>query len=159
MNRMFQFVVGAFLAVFVTSVASEKCRAEEIGDTNSLRVVVVPSKSDVRVREHFKLALRVENPTSTNQYVRVMSCSWPQEWQTSNPSIVSVGFACTANAPISLKIPAGGAITFDLEVLVPGPISIEPVTSKLSFQMGFTPLDRKKTFWSNEVSINISPAT
>ena len=32
-------------------------------DTNSLRVVVIPSKTEVRVKEIFKVALRVENPT------------------------------------------------------------------------------------------------
>lgn len=157
MNRISQFVVGAFLALLVTSVVSEKCRAVEIGDTNLLRVVVLPSKTDVRVRERFKLALRIENPTNTNQYVRVMSCSWPEQWRSSSPSIVDLGFACTFNAPITLKIPAGGSKTFDLDVYVPGPISIKPVTNKLSFQMGFTPLDSKKTFWSKEVSINVSP--
>jgi hypothetical protein len=49
-------------------------------DANSLRVVVIPSKTDVRVKELFKVVLRVENPTATNQIVRVWGCSWDEEW-------------------------------------------------------------------------------
>jgi hypothetical protein len=126
-------------------------------DTNSLKVVVKPGKTQVHVREHFKLALRVENPTTTNKYVRVMFCSWWQQWQPSDPSIFFITENCTFNAPISLKIPAGGAVTFDLEVYVSGAVSIDPVMRKLSFQMGFTPIGSKKIFWSKEVTIKVIP--
>jgi hypothetical protein len=126
-------------------------------DTNSLKVVVKLDKTQIHVREHFNLALRVENPTTTNQFVRVMSCSWWQQWRPSNPSIYFWQEPCTWNAPTSLKIPAGGTITFDLEVYVSEPISIDPVTRKLSFQMGFTPIDSKKTFWSKEMTIQVIP--
>jgi hypothetical protein len=84
------FVFGAALALF----ASEKCKAEEISDTNSLRVVIVPTRTHVRIREHSTLTLRVANPTTTNQYVRVMSCSWPQQWKSSSPSISCQNLSC-----------------------------------------------------------------
>ena len=95
-------VLSGALEAFSTSAA----------DTNSLRVVVIPSEAEVHVGEHFNLALQVENPTTTNQYVRVMSCSWWQQWQPSNPSIFFNTEGCTWNAPMSLEIAAGGAITF-----------------------------------------------
>jgi hypothetical protein len=120
-------------------------------DTNSLKVVVKPEKTQVHVGEHFNLALRVENPATTNQYVRVMSCCWWQQWQPSNPSIFFDTEGCTWNAPMSLKIPAGGAITFDLKVSVS-----ELVSRKFSFQMGFTPIGSKETFWSDDVSIGVA---
>ncbi|MGA9778061.1 MAG: hypothetical protein ACLPRE_04850 [Limisphaerales bacterium] len=143
-------VLSGELAAFSSSAA----------DMNSLRVVVIPSKSDVRAGEHLNLALRVENPTTTNQYVRVWSCSWPQNWQISNPRTIRPDIVdiCEFNPPITEKIPAGGSIRLDLEVIVSKPISlIEPGTRKLSFQMGFTPIDSKKTFWSDVVKINILP--
>jgi hypothetical protein len=121
-------------------------------DTNSLKVVVKPEKTQVHVGEHFNLALRVENTATTNQYVRVMSCSWWQQWQPSNPSIFFDTEDCTWNAPMSLKIPAGGAITFDLKVSVS-----ELVSRKFSFQMGFTPIGSKETFWSDDVKLKILP--
>lgn len=49
-----------------------------------LRVTVVPSKTEVRVSEPFTLALRVENISQTDQTIRVMTCSWQDEWKSSN---------------------------------------------------------------------------
>ena len=122
-------------------------------DTNSLRVVVIPSKTEVRIKETFKVALRVENPTTTNQTVRVWSCSWNEEWQTSNTNISWLGWICTINYAVNVKIPPGGAYTNELEMLIPEPIS----EKTLSFRMGFTPVDSKKTFWSDAVIIGVAP--
>jgi len=124
------------------------------GDTNSLRVVVIPSKTEVRIKETFKVALRVENPTTTNQTVRVWSCSWDEEWKTSNPNISWLGWACKKNGVKNVEIPPGGAYTNELEMLIPEPIS----EKTFSFRMGFTPIDSKQTFWSGEVKLNVIPS-
>jgi hypothetical protein len=121
------------------------------GDTNSLRVIVNPSKTGVHVKEVFKVALCVENPTGTNQTVRVMGCSWDQEWKTSNTNISWIGWICTKNFARNVEIPPGGAYTNELEMLIPKPISLKT----LSFRMGFTPIDSNETFWSDEVTLNI----
>jgi len=73
-------------------------------DTNTLHVVVIPSKTEVRVKEQFKVALRVENPTTTNQMVRVMSCSWDDEWRSSNTNISWLSWDCEKNNMRSVKI-------------------------------------------------------
>jgi hypothetical protein len=122
-------------------------------DTNLLRVVVIPSKTEVHVKETFKVALRVENPTTTNQTVRVWSCSWDQEWKTSNTNISWLGWDCTRNLAENVEIPPGGAYTNELEMFIPEPISKKTLT----FRMGFTSIDRGKTFWSNEVKLKILP--
>ena len=41
-----------------------------------VRVVVLPSKTQVHVRESFLVALIVENLTATNQYVHTESQGW-----------------------------------------------------------------------------------
>jgi hypothetical protein len=120
-------------------------------DTNSLRVVVIPTKTEVRVKETFKVALRVENPTTTNQTVRVMSCSWDEEWKTSNPNITWIGWDCKKNNIHSVEIPPGSAYTNELEMLIPKPISEKTI----SFRMGFTPIDSQQIFWSGEVKLNV----
>ena len=122
-------------------------------DTNSLRVVVKPSKTEVHVKEAFKVALRVENPTTTNQAIRVMNCSWYDHWQASNPQISWIGWDCPKNFAISVKIPPGDAYTNELEMLVPEPIG----QKTLSFRMGFTPIGSPVTFWSAEVTIHVHP--
>lgn len=111
-------------------------------DTNSLRVVVIPSKADVRVREPFSLALRVENPTATNQTVRVMNCSWQDEWTNSNPKIPWIGWDCTKNFAVNVEIPPGGAYTNESEMLI---YDLIP-DKELFFRMGFTPIGSKTTF-------------
>ena len=122
-------------------------------DANSLQVVVIPSKTEVHVKEKFKVALRVENPAATNQTVRVWSCSGEEEWKTSNTNISWFGWDCTKNNIHSVEIPSGGAYTNELEMFISEPIS----ENTLSFRMGFTPIDSKKTFWSNEVKLKILP--
>jgi hypothetical protein len=139
----FALVLSGGLAAFSTNAA----------ETNSLRVVVNPSKTEVRVKEKFKVALRVENPTATNQTVRVWSCSWDQEWKTSNTNISWIGWDCTRNGVRNVEIPSGGAYTNELEMIIPKPIS----EKTLSFRMGFTPIDSTKTFWSEAVVIGVAP--
>lgn len=120
-------------------------------DTNTLRVVVIPFKTEVRVKESFKVALLVENPTATNQMVRVMSCSWDDEWKSCNTNISWLSWDCEKNNMRSVKIPPGGVYTNELEMLIPQSIS----NQMLAFQMGFTPIGSEKTFWSNEVKLKI----
>ena len=120
-------------------------------DTNSLRVVVIPSKTEVRIKEKFKVALRLENTTTTNQTVRVWSCSWDEEWKTSNTNISWIGWDCTRNVVRNVEIPPGGAYTNEFEMLISQPIS----KNLLSFRMGFTPIDSEETFWSDEIKLNI----
>jgi len=136
-------VLGGALAAFSSSTA----------ETNSLRVVVIPSKTEVRIKETFKVALRVENPTATNQTIRVMNCSWDEEWKTSNTKISWIGWTCTRNFKRNVEIPPGGAYTNQLDMLIPQPIS----ENTLSFRMGFTSIGSTNTLWSNEVKLQILP--
>ncbi len=126
-------------------------------DTNSLKAIVEPSKTEVRIGEHFNLALRIENLTATNQSVQAWSCSWDQNWQINNSSIViDRSRICEFNPPLIEKIPPGGSIKYDLKVYVPGPIGLLP-SKKLSFKMGFTPIGSQETFWSNKAMVNVVP--
>jgi len=87
----------------------------------------------------------------TNQSVRVWSCSWEEEWKTSDTNISYSVWICTKNFPENVEIPPGSAYTNELEMLIPEPIS----ENMLSFRMGFTPIDSQTTFWSNRVKLNI----
>jgi len=122
-------------------------------ETNWLRVAIIPSKTDVRIREPFSLALRVENPTKANQIVRVMGCSWYGEWQSSNTNIIMVGWPCYANGPVNVVIPPGGAYTNEAPMCI---YDLIP-DKELSFRMGFTSMGSKETYWSNEVKLHILP--
>ena len=156
MSRIHKLATGALAVLFIASTAAERCEAQETNSNNSLRVTVKPSQTDVHLGEHFNLALRVENPTLTNQDVRVWFCSWRDNWQISNPGIYIGGnLICEFNPPITETIPAGGAIKYDLEVYVHHPVSITEHANKLSFQMGFRPIGSKTVFWSKRVAIKV----
>ena len=133
--------------------------AEASDGTNTLRVLVKVLKANVRVGETFNVSLRVENPTPTNQYVIVWSCSWDENWKTDNPNVVLFGQECAGNGRGRVEIEPGGAYIEEgeMQVLhsVPG--------NKLSFRMGFTPyiyvkeFNLGKTLWSEEVVIDVTP--
>jgi hypothetical protein len=118
-----------------------------------LRIVIKVSQATIHIKKKFTVALRVENPTATNQAVRVMSCSWWDEWQSNNPKISPIPWGYSDNGPITVQIPPGGAYTNELEVCIYKPIPDKIVT----FRMGFTPIGSKKAFWSNEQTIEVVP--
>ena len=141
--RWLALVLSSALSVFSTSAAN----------TNSLRVVVIPSTNEVRVQEYFKVALRVENPTKTNQTVYVWTASWDDHWKSSNTNVSWLGWDAAANLAINEEIPAGGAYTNELQMVILHPVS----EKRLSFRMGFTPFHSKTTFWSDKVKLRVLP--
>jgi hypothetical protein len=116
-----------------------------------LRVVIIPSTTNVRIREPFSLALLVENPTKTNQVVRVMNCAWRDEWQPNNPKVPWGHVECTKNFAINVTIPPGGAYSNETSMEI---YNLIP-DKELSFRMGFTSIGSTNTFWSNEVKLHI----
>lgn len=144
-RRIFQITLAVNVVLTVI--------AAKAADANSLRVLVKPSTAEVRVKEPFKVALRVENPTTTNQTVRVMNCSWDEHWKSSNTNVSWLGWNCSKNFAVNVAIPPNGAYTNQLEMLVLDAAR----TGATSFRMGFTPVDCATTFWSDEVQLNILP--
>jgi hypothetical protein len=89
----------------------------------------------------------------TNQTVRVMNCSWQDEWKSSNPKIPWGGAVCSKNFAVDVEIPPGGAYTNEARILI---YDLIP-DKELSFHMGFTPIGSGKTYWSDEVKLKILP--
>ncbi|MEO7298526.1 MAG: hypothetical protein ABI042_08120, partial [Verrucomicrobiota bacterium] len=123
-------------------------------DTGSLRVVIKPTKTDVRLREPFNVELRVENQTTINQTARVMNCSWDEHWKSSSTNVSWLGWDCSKNFAVDVEIPPGGAYTNNLDIVIPGPVSQKTIL----FRMGFTPMDCQTTFWSDAVKLDVLPS-
>jgi hypothetical protein len=147
------FALALNCGLFGCSRSELSVTAANEGQSPLLRVAILPSRTEVRVRESFNLALRVENPTQTNQTICVMSCSWDDEWQCSTPKMRWGGWACEKNTEVTVEIRPGGAYTNRLQVLID---NANP-DKVLSFRMGFTSIGSKKTYWSNEVKLRILP--
>jgi hypothetical protein len=119
----------------------------------ALRVFAIPSTNTIRVREPFQMALRVVNPTPTNQTIGVMTCSWFDEWQVSNTNVSWMGWDCTKNNSHTIILPPGGAYTNEAPMMIYNLIS----ERELALRMGFTSMGSTQTFWSGEVKLHILP--
>jgi hypothetical protein len=129
---------------------------------SALRVLVKPSKTNVRVGEPFKVALRVENATRSNRSVRVMSCTWYRAWNLDSDNASSGKIHDTNtnafksyenDAPVEMILPPGGAYTNEMELSLDEPTG----QRKFSFRMSFTSVDGTQAFWSEKVEMNIVP--
>jgi hypothetical protein len=142
------------LGVLVTLLAGSHLVSAQPGlSLPALRVFDVPATNNIRVREPFQMALRVENPTTTNQTIGVMTCSWFDEWQVSNTNVSWMGWDCTKNNSHTIILPPGGAYTNEATMLIYNLIS----NKEVSFRMGFTSMGSTQTFWSGEVTLHILP--
>jgi len=118
----------------------------------TLHVVVKPSKTVVKVGEVIPTELRVENPTSSPEVVKVMTCGWDEQWQSTSQA-VDYGWNCAWNFPVAITIPPGGADVRDLDLHVRGPVAGGHVT----FKMGFTPFGTTSTYWSDDITLSVTP--
>jgi hypothetical protein len=135
--------------------------AEQRSDTNSLRVVVVPAQHFARLKEPFKVELRVENRTATSQTVQVMNCSWDEHWKSSNTNVIWEGWNCYKNFAVPVGIAPGRAYVKELKMVVMESPPADPKRPQfkdwISFRMGFTPIGSPKTIWSHEVALKVIP--
>jgi hypothetical protein len=127
--------------------------AEDGQSLPALRVFAVPSTNNERVREPFQMALRVENPLRTNQTITVMTCSWEEEWQSSNTNVIFQGWNCEKNFSRAVILSPGGVYTNQATMMIDNLIS----DKELSFRMGFTSIGSTQTFWSGEIKLHILP--
>jgi RNA polymerase sigma factor (sigma-70 family) len=116
-----------------------------------LNATVQAKKKRVRVGEEFEVRLRVVNASRSPQSFQVMSCSWDDHWQSSNDRVSWAGWDCRKNIPVTVNLDPGQAYEKDLSMfIVPGKLQRE-----FAFQMGFTPLKSKQTYWSNVVILQL----
>ena len=118
-----------------------------------LRVVIIPSTNEVRFRETFDVALRVENQSQTNQTIRVKTGSWDEHWKCSNTNVGWVGWDAANDMVSDEDIPPGGALTNQLQMLIR---NVTP-DKEVSFRMGFTSIGSGKTLWSDKVKLHVLP--
>lgn len=121
-------------------------------------ILVKPKQNQVEVNKPFDVELRVVNASPSPQSFCVMSCSWYDNWKSSNPRVSSIGWACYRNGPTPIKLAPGEAYekVLPMQAKAVGP---------LSFRMGFNPEEEykgqfpirrgKRTYWSAEVTLEV----
>jgi hypothetical protein len=122
-------------------------------DAEPLEVAVRPLQERVGLNQPFEARLRVVNASAAAQSFRVMNCSWDEHWRSSNPRVSWVGWDCAKNFATTVTLAPGQAYEKALSLLVlagaPG--------EKVSFRLGFTPIGSRRTYWSNEVTVQVRP--
>jgi hypothetical protein len=116
-----------------------------------LSVKASPAKKAVRLNQPFDVRLRVVNTSKETQSFRVMNCSWDEHWKSDTPAVTWVGWNCTKNFPVTVTLKRGEAYEKTLPMVV---TKGEP-GDRVSFQMGFKPIDGKLTYWSGKLTVKV----
>jgi uncharacterized protein (TIGR03067 family) len=120
---------------------------------STLTVTIKSQTNIIRTKLPFEVRLRVVNSSKSTQSFRVMNCSWDEHWKTSNKQVSWEGWDCAKNFAVTEKLEPGQAYEKTLSMLLLAGMPQKQV----SFKMGFTPIDSKQTYWSNEVTLPVEP--
>ncbi len=123
------------------------------GEAYPLTVTIKPQPKHVRVKEPFKVDLRVANSSKSAQSFQVMNCSWYEHWKSSTNRVCCEGWDCAENSVEIVKLEPGKTYEKTLPLLL---LAGKPLAT-VSFKMGFTPIGSKQTYWSNEVTLMVEP--
>jgi hypothetical protein len=129
--------------------------------TEPFHIHVTPQSKPIEVNEHFDVELRVVNVSELPQSFQVMTCSWDDQWHSSNPRVSPGSWACKMNGPAPVKLAPGEAYTPKKALWMQA-----KAEGLMSFRMGFTPLEyrpgfsgwprpSKRTYWSSAITINV----
>lgn len=77
------------------------------GDLTGLTAQVVPATQKAKPGDQINATFRITNGGATTQSFRMMSCSWPSEWQSDNTSVSVPMPGCGRNGQIIKKLAAG----------------------------------------------------
>ena len=151
---MFRALATGFFGLGLISsfaLAAEMADKADEKPADVLKVVVTPSKTAVAPNKPFKVSLVVENASSQAQTLEVMSCSWDGHWQSDNRSVAWNGWPCFKNIRQQVTLEPGKSYAKELEMHV----AADAPKGKISFRMGFTPIDSTKTYWSEPVKLSV----
>ena len=152
-NSRIRLAAVAVLGAVMATVGTDPAVAVPLPSV--LTVTAKPEKNHVRVNEQFPVRLRVVNTSGTTQSFQVMNCSWDEHWKSSSKQVTWYGWNCSKNCPVTETLKPGQAYEKTLSMVVAAGVPKD----KVSFKMGFTPIDSKRTYWSSEVTVQLVDAT
>jgi len=102
--------------------------------------------------EAFGVRVRITNTSGAPQKFRIMSCSWPEEWRSSDPQIASLGWPCDKNFETTLELAPGAIDTRTLQ-LTP---TAQASSGAHTLRVGFTPIGAAVALWSPEFTVQVA---
>lgn len=120
-------------------------------EENVLSIRVKPQQTQIRAGRPFNLTLLVANTYRKPHSFRVMSCSWNDQWKSSDPRLFSMGWPCKANSPRTITLASGAIYQRILPMTLVGGVG----SGELVFTMGFKPLGNKRVYWSRPITLEV----
>jgi hypothetical protein len=133
-------VLAGGIVFFANPLFAANVTTNSVSQTNEpspFQIIVTPRKTRVHAGEKFKVGLEVKNVSNTNQTFKVWSCSWDENWRSSNPDVYLPGWACRANWVGDVSLAPGESFKEtlnreEMEMCVPQSVT----TNKVIFRMG-----------------------
>ena len=116
-----------------------------------LKVTATLLETKLEPEKWFKATFRVENVTSETQTFRVMCCSYADQWQCDNTKLTIGSQQCAKNTPMDVTLEPGKSYSDVLDIQV----AADAPHGKMTFRLGFTPIESKTTYWSEPLDLNV----
>jgi hypothetical protein len=126
--------------------------------TEPFYIVVTPQTKPIEVDKRFDVELCVVNASELPQSFLIMSCSWNDQWQSSNPRVSLDSWGCARNVLTAVKLAPGETHTKVLwmQANAAGMESFQMGLTPLKDKLGSRPWPGKRTYWSSEVTIEVN---
>jgi len=120
-------------------------------DMKMLKAEVVLATQVAMPGGEIKATFRIRNTGKTTQRIRVMSCSWPDDWNTDSKAIFIPAWDCVKNltyeeelAPNSVYEQAGSL-----------QVSSEAAAGAVTFKCGFQPFRGATRIWTEAMTVTV----
>jgi hypothetical protein len=119
-----------------------------------LVVTATAAKQKVRVHEAFEVSVRIVNVSAQPQTIRFWNVTWFYACKPNNPAVSWEWVECRSNSLRTVRLQPGQA--FDRSSLIE--VTKGQPGENISFKLGFTSFRSKRTYWSNEVTVQVAKA-
>jgi hypothetical protein len=118
---------------------------------DALRVTIKPATSKWKLKARVPVTLKITNTGKTMSTFNVWSCSWGDQWVSSDNDLTWEPWGCDKNAPMPVGLAPGKSREWKLDMF-----AIEAARpGKHQLKMTFAPEGGGKSITSNEVAINV----
>lgn len=123
-----------------------------VAQADGLKISIKPATSKWKVKARVVVTLKITNTGKTMNTFNVWSCSWGDQWVSSDNDLTWEPWGCEKNGPMPVGLAPGKSREWKLEMFAIE--AARPGAHKL--KMTFTPEGGGKSITSNEVAINVT---
>ena len=122
-----------------------------VAHADPLAVTIKPATLTWRAKTPVDVVLEVANTSKTAQTIKVWTCSWGNNWASSDPELVWSPWGCDKNSERDETLAPGASTKWTL-AMYPTPTAKRGVHQ---LRLGFTAGGRAQQ-WSNKVAVTVA---